>query len=125
MANQTQKLLYGPAYLAGTAAANTALVYQGGTAGGGVSASTGVKDIIQQLTLCNDDTSARVFTLYIDSTSTGHTAGKEIFSAYSLAASTSQTFNVMIPLLSTQYLTGWADASSMVTITVLGSSVIL
>ena len=118
MAQGTVKLLSAPAYLPGTAVGNTANIY---TSCGG---SSLIKDIIQQITVANDTASAATFTLYIGGTG-GHVAGTEIFNGYSLAANTSQTFNVMIPLTSTQFLTGWSNTSSALTITVSGQQIVL
>lgn len=104
--------LSGPAYLA-NAATN---IYTPPT-----SSQVTLNAYLTQIHLANTDSVAHTWTLYIGATG-GSSGGTEIGKAVSIAANTTQDlyFGDGIRLLTTDFLSGLADAASKITIVILG-----
>lgn len=109
----TRKTIAGPAYIA-NAAANI------------FSPTSTLRYVITHIHVTNKDSSARTFTLYVDTTG-GSTGGKELVKDYSLAAagSASSSWDYYGALTlegsnSAHFLTGVASSASTCVITVEG-----
>ncbi len=104
--------LYGPAYLT-NAAANTFTPPS--------SSQVTLRTYMTQLHVANVTGGAVTFTLYIGATG-GSAGGTEIYKAVSIPANSSVDyyFGDGIEMLTTDFLTGLASASTSITITVLG-----
>lgn len=112
----TNKRIAGPAFIA-AAVANI------------FTPNAAVKYIITHIHVTNKDSSARTFTLYVDTTG-GSTSGKELVKDYSLAAAGSSTSSwdyygqlVIDGSSANDFLTGVASVVSTCAITVEGYTV--
>lgn len=112
----TNKRIAGPAFIS-NAAANI------------FTPNAAIKYIITHIHVSNKDTSARTFTLYVDTTG-GSTSGKELVKDYSLAiaGSSSSSWDYYGQLVidgssASDFLTGIASAASTCVITVEGYTV--
>lgn len=103
----TLKRIAGPAYLANSATN----IYA-------PPAST-ISTTIQHIHIANVTAGAVTFTLYVGGTG-GSTGGTELFKAYSVAANSSFDYYCELLMLSTDFLSGLASASSSLTIVVEG-----
>jgi hypothetical protein len=112
MAAQTIKRLAGPAFIA-LAAANiytqSALVY----------------DIVKHIHIANNDSVAHNFTLYVGATG-GSASGTELFKSFVVAANSTYDWYANLKLIgNVDFLSGLADASSKLIITVEGESYVI
>ena len=103
----TLKLISGPAYLANAVAD----IYT-------PPAST-IYTVIRHIHIANVVGSQVTFTLYKGATG-GSTGGTELFKSYVVAAGSSYDYYCNMKMLSTDFLTGLASATSSLTITVIG-----
>lgn len=106
MAN-TLKRISGPAYLA-NAAAN---IYT-------PPAST-IFTVVRHLHFANVTGSAATFTVYVGATG-GSAGGTELFKTMNLGANSTYDYYCVLPMASTDFLSGLASAASTITITVEG-----
>lgn len=112
----------GPTTLAtGAAVANAAQVYDSDnpvTAGAAQAANV---TIIKQIIVCNTDSSARTFSLYLDSNNTV-TVGDTLFEGVTLAIGETKIINTSLVLRAAQNhkLHARASASSVVILTLVG-----
>lgn len=104
--------LAGPAYLAGSATN----IYTPPS-----SSQVTLRTYITQIDIANTDSSPHTFTLYIGGTG-GSTGGTELFKGVSIAANTTQPyyFGDGIEMATTDFLTGLASATTVMTIVVQG-----
>lgn len=110
--------LYGPAFLSSSAA----VIYDSDSP---ITAAPTTKldnvTIIKQIIVCNTDTSARTFTLYLDTNSTA-AASETLFNAVSLAVNETKIINTSIVLRAAQdqKIMALASVANKVTITLVG-----
>jgi len=109
--------LYGPAFLTTSAA----VIYDSDTPTVLGSASATNVTIVKQIIVCNTDSQARTFTLYLDTNSTA-AASETLFNAVSLAINETKIINTSIVLRADkdQKIMALASVGSKVTITLVG-----
>ncbi len=106
------KTIAGPAYLA-NAVAN---IY--------TPAASTIYTVLRHMHFTNVTVGAATFTLYIGGTG-GAVGGTEIFKLYSIAADSTYDYYCNVKMLSTDFLTGLASASSTITIHISGEMVVV
>jgi hypothetical protein len=109
--------LYGPNFLSNSAA----VIYDSDTPTVAGATKLDNVTIIKQIIVCNTDTSARTFTLYLDTNSTA-AASETLFNAVSLAVNETKIINTSIVLRADkdQKIMALASVSNKVTITLVG-----
>lgn len=108
----TNKRIAGPAYLS-NAVAN---IY--------TPPASAIVTTIRHIHVANVTGAAVVFTLYVGGTG-GSTGGTELFKAVSVPANAYVDYYPVLPMLSTDFLTGVAGSASALTITVEGDQTVL
>jgi len=109
--------LYGPSFLTDTAA----VVYNSDISTVAATSKADNVAIIKQIIVCNTDSSARTFTLYLDTNSTA-AASETLFNAVSLAVNETKIINTSIVLRADkdQKIMAMASVGSKVTLTLVG-----
>lgn len=79
--------------------------------------------LLTEITVCNTDSSARTFTLYVVASGGTASAANAIFYQESIPATTSRTYTKGTVLAASGTLQGLSDAASKVTYTVSGMEV--
>ena len=114
--------LYGPATLSSAATiASAAQVYDSDNPVTSLSSQSSNVTIVKQIIVCNTDSSARTFSLYLDSNMTV-AAADTLFEGVTLAAGETKIINTSLVLRAGQNhkLHARASASGVVTLTLVG-----